>query len=1531
MSVPDNPDLRLTNQFTIAFWLNQVAGASGTSLVSKGANTRRNGFLLSTSGSASQIYISLFNNGVNTARCNSNPIGPAQIWQHVAITFDGSTFTYYINGVVNASCAVAASAGTGVDPVVIGGVNGTNPSGTMDELRIYQRALSAQEITSVVTDTGLPPVVSVTVAVNPSTASLAANQTQSFGATVVGNTNTAVTWSVSPAMGTVSPTGIYTAPAFIGVQQTVSVIATSVADTTKSGRASSTLTTGTVLSAFQLPEFFGVSWPDQPIEFRYDGGQPPVATTRMIGPNGSEVPYQWVSSCSDITAVNGCIAVHSPLPANSSYTWTLQGGIAPAATAVNPATLTQVGSNLQITNGLTGVRIVTAAGNPGLRNLAPIQGILMPNGVWTGSGASPNLLYSESSGFAGTIGVALTTPMYTATGYTVTVTDSGPLKVSVTATYTFNRPKYLYGTTVINPVAGPGHYTVILTMYANSKSILVDEDSDMQFSYYLPLEAQLNPDQARYRGHDALDILGVSDPLCGYEGSVPLTNATNSDPIVVSAAAFPVMTNGQAVSILGVTGNSAANGFYYAETSGYATGQFGLFHDAALTQPVAGTGAFRSGGTVRPAYRGQYLYPTSDAYEDLTFSNDRPAAYFCSATSANSGYRKLLTDYPSPAHSAGWYTELYQSTGGAAAPVVGFYVGRASKQLESAAGPSQPGIYTSNRHWITGAQAAGIQVDNLLRGPSGTIAPLVHRNWGIFVSTQADLLAPASHQPIADEQNSLAGINLSRLYTYQLVYPDPPGGWQWEYLSTPGANKLISEVQNGTSVCGSPTCYYSLLKNSEGSPQGNALLTMWQGNNAAAVQTALSTALQFAQTLVTTLANGDNHFDTAFGYYQLGLNTSPDTAVLNAIIMNVNTTPAQKTFAKATLALFGCLFWDNDWFPIDNETGEGDGLANQIQQYLQYRTQSVAADPSQPFLASLLQTALNYPPNDLDSYFSPTGAVPGSTHYQSAFFEPLILNYLNFALDGDGSGALSMSDPRWAAYAKWELSIQTPPEPRFGGTTNPALGIPLRKGYSNGDGNTEADVRPGMLGTALYSVNPALASNLMWAWQQSNSATIVTEDSQFVTTLATIDPSIPAVAPQLASTNIPGYHSVERHNFGTPNETALWFINGGFYSAGGHRHADDGQVSIYAHAAPLAIDWNANLYSPETPGRFVHDSVVLDTELTHLWSADNAGLGDANTPLQSPTNTEFAAFANSTTSTGTFTEQDGTVWTRTVRTMDFDPTYPVIYVNDTFAGPSAIAGKTLTWNLMATGAVSTPAGPVTPTVRLSAGCQSPAGQLPSNGTVSPLASGLNPFNFTGFTWPNHATQGINWDLYLVPTTATQQFFIGNWGHGCHGSRESAEYQTANGAPFAESQDILRVHDTGPFTTLILPYRKTETPTRAVTQQTCGVQIVQGSETSCFNASAATFSNATNSILTVFDSSSQTAFGVTAAGGPQEAVVQSSQIVWTIAGFETGARSLTLPGTWYPNQALSQLGNTFSYIYSGGSQAAPVTITFSQTP
>jgi hypothetical protein len=81
----------------------------------------------------------------------------------------------------------------------------------------------------------------VSVQVSPATASLHASQQQQFTASVTGNTNTAVKWAFSPQIGTLTAIGVYTAPASVTTSQTVSVIATSQADTTKSAIARVTL------------------------------------------------------------------------------------------------------------------------------------------------------------------------------------------------------------------------------------------------------------------------------------------------------------------------------------------------------------------------------------------------------------------------------------------------------------------------------------------------------------------------------------------------------------------------------------------------------------------------------------------------------------------------------------------------------------------------------------------------------------------------------------------------------------------------------------------------------------------------------------------------------------------------------------------------------------------------------------------------------------------------------------------------------------------------------------------------------------------------------------------------------------------------------------------------------------------------------------------------------------------------------------------------------------------------------------------
>lgn len=82
----------------------------------------------------------------------------------------------------------------------------------------------------------------VGISVNPTTASLTAGQTQQFAATVTGTANQQVTWTVlSSGLGSISSSGLYTAPSSVSSQQNVTVQATSAADVTKTATASITL------------------------------------------------------------------------------------------------------------------------------------------------------------------------------------------------------------------------------------------------------------------------------------------------------------------------------------------------------------------------------------------------------------------------------------------------------------------------------------------------------------------------------------------------------------------------------------------------------------------------------------------------------------------------------------------------------------------------------------------------------------------------------------------------------------------------------------------------------------------------------------------------------------------------------------------------------------------------------------------------------------------------------------------------------------------------------------------------------------------------------------------------------------------------------------------------------------------------------------------------------------------------------------------------------------------------------------------
>ncbi len=168
-----------------------------------------------------------------------------------------------------------------------------------------------------------------------------------------------------------------------------------------------------------------------------------------------------------------------------NYSWTLQGGRAPApyAQAIQVEEDPAEGVWI-ITNGRVGLRVPTGGIPPDPRRApAPVQGIRLPDGSWTGG---PNNVV----GFAGETQV---------NNITTTFVERGPLKVVVDVAYDLMRGENRYGQQLVSP-AGPGTYTCRIEVQAGQPSILFEEDTNCQFSYSLPLYG-VTLNQARYRGH----------------------------------------------------------------------------------------------------------------------------------------------------------------------------------------------------------------------------------------------------------------------------------------------------------------------------------------------------------------------------------------------------------------------------------------------------------------------------------------------------------------------------------------------------------------------------------------------------------------------------------------------------------------------------------------------------------------------------------------------------------------------------------------------------------------------------------------------------------------------------------------------------------------------------------------------------------------------------------------------------------------------------------------------------------------------
>jgi PKD repeat protein len=146
VTVADSATLHLTGRMTLEAWVRPSALGGWRTVVMKqqtGADVDYSLYADTARGApATQAYTAGGNTAYGAAAI------PMNAWTHLAASWDGSTVRLYVNGSLVSSLAVSGTLLASAGPLRIGGngVWGEFFAGLIDEVRVYDRALSQSEI-----------------------------------------------------------------------------------------------------------------------------------------------------------------------------------------------------------------------------------------------------------------------------------------------------------------------------------------------------------------------------------------------------------------------------------------------------------------------------------------------------------------------------------------------------------------------------------------------------------------------------------------------------------------------------------------------------------------------------------------------------------------------------------------------------------------------------------------------------------------------------------------------------------------------------------------------------------------------------------------------------------------------------------------------------------------------------------------------------------------------------------------------------------------------------------------------------------------------------------------------------------------------------------------------------------------------------------------------------------------------------------------------------------------------------------------
>jgi hypothetical protein len=753
---------------------------------------------------------------------------------------------------------------------------------------------------------------------------------------------------------------------------------------------------------------------------------------------------------------------------------------------------------------------------------------------------------------------------------------------------------------------------------------------------------------------------------------------------------------------------------------------------------------------------------STDAFFDLPFDKNYASFYM---SSLPDGCIRWMHPWDPWAGDTGMYWMLFDKDGADSSPLVGYYDGRASRLRN--AGAVGVGVYTKAP--ASGGPSAGITVQAWQRGPDARAFPNPRWQWRLFLGRKGpDLRDWREIQPINLQMNLHSGISLSKIAPLTFDFQEPAAGFGAMYMPKEAATDVVRRLREDEAfyrAAYNTVTYYRDLIDMVRDPSGARVHRMagdlWRG----------------AHDALNTLVNRGGILGAhGFAYWHAGLDASRALLRIDQVLASDKATEADKLLVRQAAVFYAAALWDDDHAPLSVPSGVNLGTANMPVQQQGYRDMYALYLASHPMMQGRAQGVLERALSMLRGTINEHGAHMGCTHYIGAANGPLLSTLLQ--LKRAKVADVFKDEPRLKRYAEFEMNFSTPVDPRFGRRVRPSIGDACPG---------EATEFLGMLGTAFAELDPALSRRLMGMWKQCGKPH---SDFHGATTFK-IDERLPEADPRLGCYHAEGWYSALRFGWKRPNETVAWFVNGNWYSD--HASNDLGEAIIYALGAPLSLDFGT-MYSPPSPGGFVHSVVLPEAAIGADWKQDPPDVtkgprwGGAKV-------LDFQAKDREAWSKAGFA-LGKSAWTRTVKVAMLRDDLAAIGLRDEFNTPES---RVFLQNLMNEGRIDTSEGPK------------------QVGDSFVVRAGVTKLHYTGQAFPKHPSGGIDWDLYVI-ADAPQQAFLAHYSH-------------KNTMP--ETQSILRLKGEGGFQVVIVAYNKGAKPEVAVGRQNGAVVVTSGTSKAAF--------------------------------------------------------------------------------------------------